>query len=100
MKVRRILEDLYHGNINPTVKQFHRGTQYDEALQCMCRHEEKLESMLEGKEKEIFEKFKDCVNEVHEFDQEDAFVTGFRLGARMIIETFCEYDGFFTDIDE
>jgi len=68
-------------------------------LKCMCRHEEKLEAMLESKEREIFGKFKDCINEVHQFNEEDAFVTGFRLGARMIIESFCEYDGFFTDIE-
>ena len=97
--MRNILEELYHGNINPTVKQFHRGTQYDEALRCMCKNEEKLETMLEGKEKETFEKFKDCIEEVHQYDQEDSFVTGFRLGARLTIESFCDDDGFFTDIE-
>ena len=93
--MRKILEELYHGNIN----QFHRGTQYEDALRCMCKNEEKLESMLEGKEKEIFEKFKACTDEVHQFNEEDIFVTGFRLGARIVIEAFCEYDGFFTDIE-
>lgn len=97
--MRKVLENLYHGNINPVAKQFHRGTQYDESLRCMCRNEEKLESMLGGKEKETFEKFKYCTEEVHQFNEDDAFVTGFRLGARMIIETFCEYDGFFTNIE-
>lgn len=42
MRMRRILEELYHGNINPTAKQFHRGTQYDEALRCMCQNGESL----------------------------------------------------------
>lgn len=58
MRMRRILEELYHGNINPTVKQFHRGTGCDDSLWRMCKNEEKLESTLEGKEKETFEKFK------------------------------------------
>ena len=97
--MRRILEELYHGNINPTAKKLNRGTQYDDALRCMCKNEEKLESLLEGKEKETFQKFKECADEVQQFNEEDIFVTGFRLGARMIIEAFCEYDGFFTDID-
>ncbi|MFA7075844.1 MAG: DUF6809 family protein [Candidatus Izemoplasmatales bacterium] len=97
--MRRTLEELYRGNISPTVKQFRRGTQYDEALRCMCKNEEKLESLLEGKEKETFDKFKACIDEVHQFKEEDAFVTGFRLGARLVIETFCEDNGFFMDID-
>jgi len=96
--MRRILEELYHGNINPMDKQYHRGTQYDEALQCMCKNEDKLESMLEGKELETFEKYKDCKEEVEQFNEEDAFVNGFRLGARIVIESLCEDDGFFTDI--
>ena len=97
--MRKVLEELYHGNINPTVKQFNRGTRYDEALRMMCKNEDKLEAMLEGKEKETFEKFKDCHDEVTQFNEEDAFVAGFRLGARLIIESFCEDDGFFSEID-
>jgi len=97
--MRKILEELYNGNINPMVKQFHRGTEYDEALKMMCKNEEKLEAMLEDKEKEIYGKFKDCIEEVHQYDREDAFVTGFRLGARLVIESFCDDDGFFTDIE-
>ena len=97
--MRKILEELYHGNINPTVKQFHRRTQYDEALRCMCKNDEKLLTMLDGKEKETFEKFKDCIDEVHRFNEEDIFIRGFRLRARLIIESFCEDDEFFTDSD-
>lgn len=59
--MRKISEELCYGYINPTVKPFHRGTQYDEALRCMCKNGEKLGAMPEGKEKEIFEKFKDCI---------------------------------------
>ena len=97
--MRKILEELWHGNITPQTKQFNRGTRYDEALRCMCKNEEKLNSMLEGKEKEIFEKYQDCKHELDQYTEEDIFVTGFRLGARIIIESFYEYDGFFSEID-
>lgn len=99
MKVRRILEELWYGNINPQDKQYQRGSKFDEALKMMCKNEDKLDAMLEEKEKEIFVKFKDCKDEVEKYNSADAFVTGFRLGARMVIEAFCEDDGFFTDID-
>ena len=97
--MRKLLEELYRGNINPMVKQFNRGTRYDESLRMMCKNEEKLNTMLEGKEKETFEKFKGCQDEVIQFNEEDAFVAGFRLGARLIIESLCENDGFFSEID-
>jgi len=97
--MRNILEELYYGNINPSCKQYHRGTQYDDALRCLNKNEEKLSAMLEGKELETFEKYKDCKEEVEQFNEEDAFVTGFRLGSRFVIEAFCENDGFFMDIN-
>ena len=97
--MRNIIKELYRGNINPTDKQFHRGTQYDDALKYMCTNENKLESMLEGKELEIFEKYRDHKEELEQYNEEDAFVTGFRLGARLVIESFCEDDGFFSEID-
>ena len=98
--MRRILEELWHGNINPQDKQFQRGTEYDETLKCLNKNESKLNTMLESKELEIFEKYRDCKEELEHFDEEDAFVAGFRLGAKMIIEALCENDGFFTDITE
>lgn len=97
--MRRILEELWHGNITPRTRQFNRGTRYDEALKMMCKNEEKLKSMLEGKEKETFEKFCECRDEVDQYTEEDIFIIGFRLGARIIIESFYEYDGFFSEID-
>lgn len=97
--MRKILEELWNGNITPQTKQFNRGTRYEDSLKMMCKNEEKLNSMLEGKEKETFEKFCECRDEVDQYTEEDIFITGFRLGARIIIESFYEYDGFFSEID-
>jgi len=97
--MRKVLEELYHGNVNPVTKQYHRGTKYDDSLRMMCKNEDKLLSTLEGKVLETFEKYKDCKEEVEQYDNEDAFVSGFRLGARLVIEAFCEEDGFFMDMD-
>lgn len=95
----RILEELWHGNITPQIRRFNRGTRYDDALKMMCRNEEKLEFMLEGKEKETFEKLCECRDEMDQYTEEDIFITGFRLRARMVIESFCDDDGFFIEID-
>ena len=37
-------------------------------------------------EKEIFEKFTECTNEMYGIAEREAFVRGFTLGARIIIE--------------
>ena len=97
--MRKTLEELWHGNVVPQTKQFNRGTWYDEALKMLCKNEDKLNALLGDKEKEVFEKYRDCKDELDQYTKEDIFITGFRLGARIIIESFHEYDGFFSEID-
>ena len=41
---------------------------------------------LNDEEKEIFEKFADCTTEMHDLTEREAFVKGFTIGARIIIE--------------
>ena len=41
---------------------------------------------MNDEEKEIFEKFTECTNEMHSMTEREAFVSGFTLGARIIIE--------------
>ena len=52
----------------------------------MVRHQEDLLSRLNDEEKEIFEKFADCTTEMHDLTEREAFVKGFTIGARIIIE--------------
>ncbi|MBR3998744.1 MAG: hypothetical protein IKI93_10435, partial [Clostridia bacterium] len=52
----------------------------------VVRHQEDLLSRLNDEEKEIFEKFTDCTTEMHDLTEREAFVKGFTIGARIIIE--------------
>jgi len=52
----------------------------------VVRHQEDLLSRLNDEEKEIFEKFADCTTEMHDLTVREAFVKGFTIGARIIIE--------------
>ena len=97
--MRKILEELWRGNITPQSKTFHRGTAYDEAVKMLCKNEEDLKAALSEKEWETFEKFCDCQNEITHYTQEDIFVTAFRLGARIVMESFGENDGIFGEMN-
>ena len=90
--MRKTLQELWRGNIAPQEKSSMRGTDYDESFRMMCKNEEKLMAVLEEKEKETFEKFCDCRDEVALYTEEDVFISGFRLGARIIIESLYEKD--------
>ena len=81
-----ILEELWYGNISPCERDFKRGSTYSELLGYIVRHEEDLQKRLNDEEKEIFEKFTECTNEMYGIAEREAFVRGFTLGARIIIE--------------
>ena len=81
-----IIEELWYGNISPCEMDFKRGSKYSELLSYIIRHEEDLQKRLNDEEKEILEKFTECTNEMYGIAEREAFVRGFVLGARIIIE--------------
>ena len=81
-----ILEDLWFGNISPWERPFKKGSAYSELLTLIARHYDGLIGRLNDEEKEIFQKYADCIGEMHDLTEREAFVKGFTLGARIIIE--------------
>jgi hypothetical protein len=82
----KILEELWYGNIAPWEKGFKNCGEYSELLRLVIRHIDELRERLNDEEKEIFEKFTECNNEMHGIAEREAFIQGFTLGARIIIE--------------
>lgn len=81
-----ILEDLYYGNLFPHEKVSKLDNETKELLGLLNRNEEKLIATLSDEQKETFEKYKDCNREISEICERNAFLNGFRLGTRIIIE--------------
>lgn len=81
-----ILEDLYYGNLLPQEKCAKLDDEMKELIGLLNRNEEKLTATLSDEQKETFEKYKDCNREISEICERNAFLNGFRLGARIIIE--------------
>ena len=81
-----ILEDLWFGNISPWERPFKKDSEYAELLTLIARHYDDLCGRLNDEEKEIFEKYTDCTVEIHDLTEREAFVKGFTIGARIIIE--------------
>ena len=80
------LEDLYYGNISPHERYIKRGTRVDKLVKLICKNEEELNSTLTEKQKETFEKFKDCTSELSGLTERDAFRDGFILAVRIMVE--------------
>lgn len=84
------LEDLYYGNIIPYEHSFKRGREYSEALGYVVRNENDLRATFTKRQKEIFEKLKDCESVLHGMNELESFISGFKLAARILIEVMQE----------
>ena len=82
-----ILEELYYGNIVPNEKCAKLNSEVAELLKLLNRNEGKLTVTFSEEQKITFEKYNDCNREISEICEKDAFLNGFRLGARIIIES-------------
>ena len=52
----------------------------------ICRNEEKRQATMTDEQKELFEKYTDCVREHQMTTDCLIFQNGFKLGARMMLE--------------
>lgn len=90
----RILEEFWYGNIEPTEYDTSSCKEYKKLLELICRNEEKLKATMTDEQKELFEKYTDCVRE-HQTNADCLiFQNGFRLGARMMLSEHIENSQF------
>ena len=83
-----ILEELWYGNIQPMeVSHIENNAQYKEALQLVNRNYDRLQEELTEKQKELLIRYAESRNEFSNITELDAFETGFKLGAGLVIET-------------
>ena len=81
-----ILEELWYGNVHPSELNIKKHSPYKELLALMIRHQDDLLSRLNDEEKEIFEKYADAASEMYSHTNIAAFISGFTLGAKIMVE--------------
>ena len=82
----KILEDLYYGRVIPHEYGIKSGSEYEELLGCVIRHEDDLVATLTEQQKEIFEKYKDCKSDIDWMNELEAFINGFKIATKIMLE--------------
>ena len=78
------IEELYYGNIDPLA----RGYRPKSPVKKVSDSLNALEEQLAGENKELFLRFCNAYAEFMGECELDSFITGFRLGARFMMDTF------------
>ena len=81
--------NIFCGNIDPTEYDT-SSKEYKKLQELICRNEEKLKSTRADEQKDVFEKYTDCVREYHTITDCLIFQNSFKLGARMMLEVMEE----------
>ena len=82
------IEELYYGNIDPQNSGFEDDESVQHELRMISENEDWLTEHLAGEEKKRFLDFADAWSAYNGDATLDGFTTGFRLGARFVMDTF------------
>ena len=83
--MRRILEDLYHGNLTASGQTFRRGTKYAHALARVTETEDALGQKLTPEDRPLLAEYAMASAELTSVSIEEAYIEGFRTGARIML---------------
>ena len=88
-----ILEDLYFGNLDPQARGYRTGSHNFRVSKNIAELEGKADRTdCRAKDKKLFLDFCNAYGELMGESGLDSFLVGFRLGAKMIFDTFCSDD--------
>ncbi len=78
--MKSILEELFYGNVCPNTDCRNYEQDTKELMGDLSGHYDTLLNELNGKQKEVLEKFDDCYSELTDINEREIFVYAFRLG--------------------
>ena len=85
--MRSIIEELWYGNVVPMERITPETAEQKKLIDLVERNREKLIDSLTEDQKIIFEKYEDVVWELCSFYERQAFEYGFKLAARIVVES-------------
>ena len=86
--MKNLIEELYYGNIDPQNSGFEDDESVQRELRTISENENWLTEHLAGEEKKRFLDFADAWSAYNGDAALDGFITGFRLGARFVLDAF------------
>ena len=95
--MRKILEDLYFGNIVPYEKRIAADSELQRLVKRAADCETRLAEQLNDGEKQTLDTLISTQHEIDSTMARECFILGFRLGVRLMTECMDEDDGELTD---
>ena len=85
-----VLEDLWFDNLVVNDAEIKKGSEAERVLAATVRSDDALEKTLTEQQKEQFRSGKELANQLLTILEKEAFIRGFKLGAKMAAEVLSE----------
>ena len=90
-----VLRELWRGEISPTDRRVRQGSEYQQRAMEVRKQMMDFVKILSPEAKERMEDINDLKHSLSMMAEEDVFIYGFRLGARMMLDVIGDYEGQF-----
>ena len=86
VKQMNTIQDLYYGRISPYEMSISATPEYQKLKALADKNENLLRESLSDEQKELFDKLTECITDISSISERDMFMTGFRLGMKLMID--------------
>ena len=87
-----ILEEFWYGNVLPQEQYAIHHPEIDELQLLTNKNLTKLSETLTDAQRELLQKYDDCINEMESINERELFIYAFRLGGRFMVEVLSHKD--------
>ena len=84
----KFIEAFYYGNLEPQARSIKQNQEIRKQMEILSTNEDKLTEALTDKNKDMFLDYANAWSIVNGESTLDSFITGFRLGAQFVFDTF------------
>ena len=81
--MKKILDDLYFGNIVPDEQYIVKGSEYEKEMHRLVKYEEALEKSLNKSERELFIKCRESSLNINSITSKEMWKKGFIMGLKI-----------------
>ena len=81
--MKKILDELYFGNIVPDEQYIVKGSEYEKEMNRILEYEEALEKILNKSEKEILIKYRESSLNINSITSKEMWKKGFIMGLKI-----------------
>lgn len=84
--MKKILDEIYFGNIGPDAQYIVRGSRYEKTLKRIVNLSDEMDDALDADTKKLVEQFRTAHSDLSTIDSQEMWKKGFILGLRIGIE--------------